>query len=120
MIEISLLNYMKTELENAHIYMEQPENVPNEYILLRLMDGGRINMVDAATFSIVVRSDRLYNAALLRDQVKEVILDAPNNIDSITSARLGGEIATTDSANHVYQYELIINFYYYKEETDNA
>lgn len=119
MIEISLRKYIADELDTP-VYMEQPKVVPAEYILLRLMDSGRINHIDAATFSITVRSNSLYGAAQIRDDVKRIVLDAPSNVECITSARIGGELANTDSANHVYQYELVFNFYYYEEETNNG
>lgn len=120
MIEITLRNYIKDELLNIPVYMEQPKSLPDEYIILRLMDSGRINHIDAATFSIIVRSTNFIETAQLKDEVKKVLFDAPSIVDCITSASLGGELANTDSANHVYQYELIFNFYYYEEETNNA
>lgn len=116
MIEVAIRNYLANEINPIPVLMEQPKSPPTEYVLLRLADAGLVNNVDAATFFVTVRSDTLYKAAQLRDSVKDALLEAISE-DFVTSSTLGGESAQTDSANHVYQYELTFNFYYYREET---
>ena len=116
MIEVAIRDYLAQIIDPIPVLMEQPKNPPKEYVLLRLTDAGVVNKVDAATFFVTIRSDDLYRAALLRDSVKDALLDAISE-DYITSSTLGGESAQTDSANNVYQYELTFNFYYYREET---
>ena len=115
MIEVALRNYLETNLDGVPVFMEQPKDVPKKYVLMRLSDAGRINHIDAATFFVDVVAESLYAAAELRDLVKDLLFDAVS-IDSITHASIGGERANTDSANHVYKYELTYNFYYYREE----
>lgn len=115
MIEIALRNYLEANLEGVPVVLEQPKNRPEKYVLIRLTDAGRINHIDAATFFVDVVAGSLYDAAELRDLV-EALLDEAVTIDSITHSSLGGERANTDSANHVYKYELTYNFYYYREE----
>ena len=115
MIEVALRNYLETNLDGVPVFMEQLKDVPQRYVLMRLSDAGRINHIDAATFFVDVVAESLYAAAELRDLVKDLLFDAIT-IDSITHASIGGERANTDSANHVYKYELTYNFYYYREE----
>lgn len=116
MIEVAIRDYLAEKIDPIPVLMEQPQRPPIEYVLLRLVDSGVVNKVDAATFFVTVRSDTLYNAAQLRDSVKDALFDVISE-DFITSSTLGGESAQTDSANNVYQYELTFNFYYYREET---
>ena len=116
MIEVTIRDYLTEKLEYVSVLMEQPKNPPIEYVILQLVDSGKINHIDAATFFITVRSNSLYNAAQLRDRVKDALFDAIT-LDCITNSSLGGESASTDSTNHVYQYTLTFNFYYYREET---
>ena len=116
MIEVAIRDYLAEKIDPIPVLMEQPKRPPIEYVLLRLVDSGVVNKVDAATFFVTVRSDTLYKAAQLRDSVKDALFDAITE-DYITSSTLGGESAQTDSANNVYQYELTFNFYYYREET---
>lgn len=119
MIEVGIRKYLADNLENMAVVMEQPKNPPSEYILLRLADSGRINHIDAATFFVTVISNSLYSAAQLKEQVKDLLFDAIS-LDYITHASLGGESATLDASNHVYQYNITFNFYYYREEIQNG
>lgn len=119
MIEVALREYLAENLNKIGVYMEQPKTPPKEYILLRLADSGRINHIDAATFFVTVISDSLYSAAQLKDTVKDLLFDAIS-LDYISHASLGGESATLDSSNRVYQYNITFNFYYYREEIKNG
>lgn len=115
MIEVSIRQYLIDAIDGLQVFLERPKSPPAEYVLLQLVDSGRINHIDAATFFVTVISDNLYSAAQLREQVKDTLFDAIT-VSGITHSDLGGERANTDSANHVYQYELTFNFYYYREE----
>ena len=119
MIEVAIREYLADNLEDMGVYMEQPKTPPKEYILLRLADSGRVNQIDAATFFVTVISDSLYSAAKLKDKVKELLFDAIN-LDYISHSSIGGESATLDSSNRVYQYNITFNFYYYREEIKNG
>lgn len=116
MIEVALRNYLETNLNGVKVFMEQPKNPPKKYVQMRLADGGRLQHIDAATFFVDVIAQDLYSAAELRDSVKGLLFDAIC-LDGITHSSMGGERANTDSANHVYKYELTFNFFYYGEET---
>lgn len=115
MIEVVLRQYLMDNLNNISVVMEYPKNPPRKFVLLQLSDGGQINHIDAATFFVTVYADSLYSAAELKEQVKDFLFNAIT-IPGITAATLGQEQAGTDSANHVYKYDLTFNFYYYREE----
>ena len=116
MIEVAIREYLENNLVNIPVVMEYPKNPAKKFILLQLADGGQVNHIDAATFFVTVYADSLYEAAELKDKVKSFLLDA-TSLSGITKASLGQEQADTDSANHVYKYNLTFNFYYYREET---
>lgn len=115
MIEVALRDYL-TDNIGVPVLMEHPKTSSKKFILLQLADGGQINHIDAATFFVNVYADSLYEAAELKEEVKTLLLDA-TSIPGITKSSLGQEQAATDSANHLYQYNLTFNFYYYREET---
>ena len=115
MIEVTIREYL-SEVLNVPVYMEVPKNIPSEYVLLQLIDSGRINHIDAATLNVIVTSNSLYNVAELSNKVKDALLDSIS-LRCISHSDLGGEMASIDSANNKYQYALTFNFYYYKEET---
>lgn len=119
MIEVALRKYLADNLTGTTVVMEVPKNPPKEYVLLRLVDSGKTNQIDAATFFVTVVSNNLYNAALLKERVKDLLFDAIS-LDYISKSTLGGESVSTDSANHVYQYNITFNFYYYRKEIQNG
>ena len=116
MIEVAIRQYLADNLENIMVVTEQPKTPPKQYVLLRLTDSGRTNHIDAATFFVSVISNTQYSALQLSEEVKDLLLNAIS-LDYISHSSMGGESASTDSANHVYQYTLVFNFHYYREET---
>lgn len=115
MIEVALREYLEDNLNNVPVLMEFPKNKTEEFVILQLADGGRVNHIDAATFFVTVYSNTLYSAALLKDEVISLLLDSIQ-IPGVSKATLGQEQVGTDSANHKYIYNLTFNFYYYREE----
>ena len=115
MIEVALKEYLELNLDGVPVVLEKPKTPPQKYVVLRLVDGGLIDHIDAATFFVDIFADSLYVAAELRDQIKDILLNA-TELGGIAHAGLGGERSNLDTANHVYVYELTYNFYYYREE----
>lgn len=115
MIEVTLREYLSDNLD-VPVLMEHPKTSKKKFILLQLADAGRTNHIDMATFFINVYADSLYEAAELKEKVKTLLFDAIS-LPGITKSTLGQDQAATDSANHLYQYNLTFNFYYYREET---
>lgn len=115
MIEVALRDYL-TDNMDIPVLMEHPKTSKKKFILLQLADAGQTNHIDMATFFVNVYADSLYEAAELKEEVKTLLFDAIS-LPGITKSMLGQEQATTDSANHLYQYNLTFNFYYYREET---
>lgn len=116
MIEVTLRDYLEYNLGNIPVVMEHPKSPEKKFILLQIADSGQINHIDMATFFVTVYAETLYEAAEIKEKVKDLLLDAVS-LQGITKATLGQEQAATDSANHLYQYNLTFNFYYYREET---
>lgn len=115
MIEVTIREYLSDNLD-VPVLMEHPKTSKKKFILLQLADAGQTNHIDMATFFINVYADSLYDAAELKEKVKTLLFDAIS-LPGITKSTLGQDQAATDSANHLYQYNLTFNFYYYREET---
>lgn len=115
MIEVTLRDYLTDNLD-IPVLMEHPKTSKKKYILLQLADASQINHIDMATFFVNVYADSLYEAAEIKEEVKTLLLNAIE-LPGITKSTLGQDQAATDSANHLYQYNLTFNFYYYREET---
>ena len=114
MIETVLRNYLEEEIK-VPVLMEFPHEVPEKFVLLKKIDGGRRDHISAVTFRVEVRGQTLYETAVLAESAKDALLNAIS-IDRVSSSMLGGERQLTDTANNLYEYDLTFNFYYYQEE----
>lgn len=115
MIETTLRTYLLNQLDDIPVYLEKPATKPDTYVLLNRIDGGMIDQISAATFSVVCIAPSMYEAAALAKEVKALLFSSVSE-ESISSAKLGGETGSADSKERGYQYELIFNFYYYEED----
>lgn len=115
MIEVTIRDFLGNNLD-IPVVMEYPKKPMKQFVLLQLADGGQINHIDAATFFVTVYADSLYSAAEIKEKVKDILFYAIQ-LPGISKVALGQEQAGTDTANHIYQYNLTFNFYYYREET---
>ena len=114
MIEIALIEYLSTALNGVYVAMEKPKNKPETYVVLHKIDGGLVNQISAATFSIMCYAPSLYKVTLLSKAVKKALLNM--DVQTISSAKLGGESVSTRATEMTYESELIFNFNYYEED----
>ncbi len=114
MIEIIVKQYLETKLD-IPVYMgEEPENKPFEYIVLEVIDNGRINMIDAVTFNIVSYSESLQEASELNKLVKDTMYGI-TELDNVSSSKCGGGGQAINQATKRYAYECVFNLYYMEE-----
>ena len=114
MIQQIIRDFLIEELETVPVYMEQPKNVPTEWVLIELADYGETNQISAATLFIRCNAQSMYAAAALSQDVKDIMQSAVM-LDAVSSVRIGGERSGIDTANHFYKYDLTFNINYYKE-----
>lgn len=114
MIEITVREYLKGKLD-VPVYMgEEPEDKSSEYITLEIIDGGRINMIDAVTFNIVSHSSSLQEAAELNKKVKDAMYGI-TELDNISSSKCGGGGQAINQTTKQYAYECVFNLYYMED-----
>lgn len=112
MIEKVLIAYLNNVM-SVPVYAEKPDNPPEKYIVLQLIDGGIINKVNAATIGFNSYADTLMNASDLNEELQDALFNIII-LDEISSATLGGTSRNIDTNTKAYCYESIFNFYYYK------
>lgn len=113
MIEKTVISYLNDNL-GVPAYMEEPKTKLNEYIVIKAIDGGRINLIDAITLDITSYSTSLQGAAELNERVKEIMY-AITSLDNISSSKCGGGGQAIETNTKRYAYECIFNLYYMEE-----
>ena len=117
MIETIIRDYLEGTLLGVPVFLEMPtvpdEELPTEFVLVERIAGSKTNQIDFASLAFKSYStQRLYNAALLDESVRQAMEQAVT-LDSIASARLASNYNFTDVATKRYRYQAVYDIYYY-------
>lgn len=114
MIELILLNYLKSVL-SVPVFMEIPTNNQiSEFVRIEKTGSGRSDYINNATFAIQSYSDTLYGAATLNEEVKKYLLGDASTlgiVDSIDVSRcsLNSDYNYTDTTTKSYRYQAVFD-----------
>lgn len=111
MIEETVIAYLNTKLVNIPVYMEKPEEKPASYVVIRTLDQGRKDFIDAVTLEFTSFAPDLLEAMKLNDSVKKAMYDIIS-LGNISSSKLGGNSQAIQTNTKEYAFECIFNLYY--------
>lgn len=119
MIDVTLRNYLIAGLQqtglNVPVLFEKPKTKTIPYVIMHEIDSGIVNHIPAITFAVTIIADSMYNAKVLSNTVKSLLLNAIS-LPTVSSASLGGSNSRAVASESTYEYELIFNFYHFEEE----
>lgn len=111
MIEEVILNYLDN-IFDIPVYMETPEKIPPEYILIERLGGSMTNHIWNGSFAVQsISSISLYNAAKINNDVVLAMLAIINDTD-ISSCKLNSNYNYTDTETKQYRYQAVFDIYY--------
>lgn len=111
MIEITVLNYLKSKLD-VPVYLEIPaSNTTKDFVLIEKTSSGKENQINSATFAIQSWGQTLYHSALLNESVKEAMELMPYEID-VSKAKLNSDYNFTDTTTKSYRYQAVFDLIY--------
>ena len=110
MIELIVLNYLKNVL-GTPVYLEIPENAPEQFILLDKTGSSRSNRIEFATFAIQSYAESMYKAAQLNDRVKAA-MDAMPYTEDVGRVQLNSDYNYTDTTSKRYRYQAVYDLTY--------
>lgn len=107
MIEKIVLDYLNNCLIPP-VWMEIPkgEELPAEYVLLEKTGSTCKNRIHSAMFAIQSYADRMENAAILNEAVKNA-MDNMVILDEIGSSKLNSDYNFTDTDKKKYRYQAV-------------
>ena len=111
MIEIIILNFLKTQL-SVPVYLERPDSPPPQYVYFEKTGSGRRNGGQSSTFAFQSYADSLYNAALLNQTAKDVI-DNLITLDTIGTVKLNSDYKFQDTVTKKHRYQAVYDIYHY-------
>ncbi len=109
MIEQFVLEYLKTKLDMTDIYVEIPQNIPDQFAVLTVVDRGKTNQINAVTMEIESYGSTKYKAASLDESVRGAMEDI-NEEDC--ACRFGGGNDNPDTTIKMPRYRSYFNIYY--------
>lgn len=113
MIAKTLLDYLGTAL-SVPVAMEAPEQTTG-YVLIDQTGSSRTNHIITTTFAIQSYGSSLYNAMLLNEDVKSVMVGFAD-LDEITRVELETDYNFTNTATKQYRWQAVYLITHYQEE----
>ena len=111
MIELVILNFLKTKLD-IPVVMEHQPNLPKRYILIEKTSSKRDNLLKSSVIAIQSYAESLYEAAKLNEKIKDII-DQLVFVDEVSGVRLNSDYNYTDTETKHYRYQAVFDIKHY-------
>ena len=114
MLETTLLQYLKKNLE-VPIFMEEPKEKHKRYVLLEKTGSSVENHICSATVAVQSYAESMYEAAVLNEEVKGVMLYGFIYIPNVSKVKLNTDYNFTDTTRKQYRYQAVYDITYQEE-----
>ena len=111
MIELIIKQYLDSHLD-VPSFLERKSKMPAKYVLFEKTSGGKSNHLKSATFAFQSYAKSLYDAAMLNEQVKEVV-EKMIELPEISGIELNSDYNFTDEETKEYRYQAVFDINYY-------
>ena len=106
MIELTVCNYLKAQLQGTPVYMELPAAPPKKFVVLEKTGSSRTNYINSATFAVQSYDETLEKTAQLNETVKAA-MDGLVELNEIGAVRLNSDYNFTNTATKKYRYQAV-------------
>lgn len=107
MTELIFYQYLNTVL-NVPVYMEQPADPPDDFVVLEKTGSSTENYIETATLAIQSYGGTMYKAAVLNETLKQY-MDAAVALPNVSSVKLNSDYNYTDVEEHRYRYQAVFD-----------
>ena len=111
MLEKTLLQYLKKNLE-VPVLMEESKEKHKRYVLLEKTGSSMENHICSATVAIQSYAESMYEAAVLNEEVKGVMLYGFIKIPNVSKVKLNTDYNFTDTTRKQYRYQAVYDITY--------
>lgn len=111
MIEVIILNYLKTKL-SVPIALEKTGSLPQKYVLFEKTGSGKSNHLLSSTFAFQSYAKSMAEAAVLNEEVKQAVENLIE-LNEIVSVKLNSDYNFTDTTTKEYRYQAIFDIKHY-------
>ena len=111
MIEIIIKNYLDGHLD-VPSFLEKSGAMPDTYVLFEKTSSTQSNYLKSATFAFQSYAPSMYQAALLNEKVKDVVLKL-DTLAEVSGVSLNSDYNFTDTETKEYRYQAVFDINYY-------
>lgn len=120
MIETTVLNYILDKSAEGliegiddNVFMEVPESLPERYIVIEKVGGGRENQIDRARIAVQsISGTSLAEAARINRDVIDIMDQFAAESPDVYSCRLETDYNFTNTRTREYRYQAVFNLTY--------
>lgn len=114
MIEKIIYDYLNTlDYLLTPVYTEIPKSFPGPMYLIEKTGDSRTDRINTATIVIQSYANTLYDAMVLNDVIKAIMLDGLIALDEISGIKLNSDYNYTDTQTKRYRYQAVFLVTYY-------
>ncbi len=111
MIEIVIKEYLDGHL-SVPSFLERPKKPPKSFVLFEKTSSSKSNYLLAATFAFQSYAPSMYEAAVLNEELKEVV-ESMIELDEISKIKLNSDYNFTDTETKEYRYQAVFDINHY-------
>jgi len=114
MIELSIINYLKTALSPINVESEIRQGMPDSFVFVEKTGSSQSDQLYHATFAVQSYASSLYEAMVLNEAVKKAMMGAIA-LSEVTRVELNSDYNYTDQATKQPRYQAVFDITHYKE-----
>ena len=114
MIEVVLLNYLKTSLNPTVVTTEIQQGMSGSFVVIEKTGSSQSDLLFHSTFAVQSYGASLYEAMSLNKLVKDAMFGAVS-LNEITRVELNSDYNYTDQATKQPRYQAVFDITHYKE-----
>lgn len=112
MIEVLVLNYLKSVLTDVTVTTEIRQGMGDTFVLIEKTGSGMTELLPSATFAVQSWAGSLYDAMALNERVKEAMFNLPT-IKEVTKCTLNSDYNYTDISTKHPRYQAVFDVVHY-------
>lgn len=112
MIELSILNHLKTELNPTEVTSEIRQDMPDSFVYVEKTGSSQNDRLFHATFAVQSYAESLYKAMVLNDAVKAAMFDA-ESLPEVTRVELNSDYNYPDLSTKRPRYQAVFDIIHY-------
>lgn len=112
MIEKTVRDYLKTQLNDVPVYLEIPANPPKKFVFVQKTGSNESDHITSSIFAVQSYDSTLFKASTLNETVKAEMAEIIA-LDEIGAVRLNSDYPFPDADRKEYRYQALFEITHY-------